>query len=99
MFLDNVLTACIMFEQGRPTGAPHREPEGRTTAIEGQNVVLPVRLIGNHPQKSMEATAPEVRVTIPHALRSLCGPAQLRNAELRIIAHDVRELLAELARQ
>ncbi len=48
----------------------------------------------------MEPTVPEVRVTIPQALRSLCGnPAQLRRGELCIIAHDVRELLAELARQ
>jgi molybdopterin synthase sulfur carrier subunit len=43
---------------------------------------------------------PEVRVTIPQELRSLCGgDAPPRTAELCILAHDVRELLAELARQ
>lgn len=43
---------------------------------------------------------PEVRVTLPHALRSLCGSqAQVRNGELVMVARDVRELLAELARQ
>jgi sulfur-carrier protein len=51
-------------------------------------------------EKSMEATVPEVRVTLPQALRSLCGgSAPLRNGELPIIAENVRELLAELARQ
>jgi molybdopterin converting factor small subunit len=48
----------------------------------------------------MEAKVPEVLVTIPQALRSLCGgDGQSRHAELCITAHDVRELLAELARQ
>jgi molybdopterin converting factor small subunit len=48
----------------------------------------------------MEATIPEVRVTIPQALRSLCaGGAPLRDGELFVLARDVRELLAELARQ
>ncbi len=48
----------------------------------------------------MEAIAPEIRVTIPHALRSLCSAdAPLRNGALCISAHDVRELLAELARR
>jgi molybdopterin synthase sulfur carrier subunit len=48
----------------------------------------------------METTVPEVRVMIPQALRSLCaGHAQLRPGELSIVAHDVRELLAQLARQ
>ncbi|HUY35545.1 MAG TPA: MoaD/ThiS family protein [Pirellulales bacterium] len=43
---------------------------------------------------------PEVRVTIPRALRWLCGDdAPLRDAELRMVARDVRELLAELARR
>jgi molybdopterin synthase sulfur carrier subunit len=48
----------------------------------------------------MEATAPEVRVTIPQALRSLCGAdANLQQGILCMSAHDVRELLAELARR
>ena len=48
----------------------------------------------------MEATGPQVRVAIPQSLRSLCsGQAQLPHGELCIIGHDVRELLAELARQ
>ena len=48
----------------------------------------------------MEATVPEVRVTIPHELRSLCGgDAPLHNGELCLIAPDVRGLLAELSRQ
>jgi MoaD family protein len=36
---------------------------------------------------------------VPQMLRSLCGDAELRDAELSIRAHDVRELLAELARR
>ena len=48
----------------------------------------------------MPATVPEIQVLIPSALRSLCcGPARLRQANLRLVAHDVRGLLAELARQ
>src|SRR5580704_7777251 len=48
----------------------------------------------------MEATCPNVRVTIPQALRSFCSnSAQLSRAELSMRAHDVREVLAELARQ
>src|SRR5437764_1146024 len=48
----------------------------------------------------MEITIPEIRVTIPHALRSFCAPpARLRHGELCVTAHNVRELLAELARQ
>jgi molybdopterin converting factor small subunit len=48
----------------------------------------------------MQATAPEVRVTIPQALRSLCETgAGIRRGELRVAAHDVREVLAELARR
>jgi molybdopterin synthase sulfur carrier subunit len=48
----------------------------------------------------MAATVPEVRVAIPQALRSLCGGhATLRQGDLCLIAHDVRQLLAELARQ
>jgi len=43
----------------------------------------------------MEATIPKVRVAIPPELRPLCGG----RAELCVIAHDVRELLAQLARQ
>src|SRR5260221_14748873 len=48
----------------------------------------------------MEVTVPEIKVMIPSALRSLCGGApRLQNAELCLAAHDVRGLLAELARQ
>jgi len=48
----------------------------------------------------MQATIPEVRVTIPQALRSLCAAAApLRDGELCVLARDVRELLGELARQ
>ena len=48
----------------------------------------------------MEATSPQVRVSIPQSLRSFGGGiAQLPHGELCMIAHDVRELLAELARQ
>jgi MoaD family protein len=48
----------------------------------------------------MQGTIPQVRVTIPQALRSLCGgDAPLHNAEICIPARDVRELLAELARR
>ncbi|MFI5459377.1 MAG: MoaD/ThiS family protein [Isosphaerales bacterium] len=43
----------------------------------------------------MEATVPKVRVAIPPELRALCGG----RAELCMIAHDVRDLLAQLARQ
>jgi molybdopterin converting factor small subunit len=44
----------------------------------------------------MEAQRPVVRVVIPQSLRQLCGAA---TTELRMMAGDVRELLAELARQ
>jgi len=48
----------------------------------------------------MQSTIPEVRVAIPQALRSLCaGAAQSGSGELSLTARDVRELLAELARQ
>jgi molybdopterin converting factor small subunit len=48
----------------------------------------------------MEATIPEIQVMIPSALRALCsGPPRPRHAGLVLAAHDVRELLAELARQ
>lgn len=48
----------------------------------------------------MKTSAPEVHVTIPPALRSLCvTPAGTRNAELCLRAHNVRSLLAELALQ
>jgi molybdopterin converting factor small subunit len=43
----------------------------------------------------MEATVPKVRVAIPPELRPRSGG----RAELCIIAHDVRQLLAQLARQ
>jgi molybdopterin converting factor small subunit len=47
---------------------------------------------------SMEATIPEIRVTIPYQLRSLCASgAQSRGGELYLRAGDVRALLAELA--
>jgi molybdopterin converting factor small subunit len=50
--------------------------------------------------KSKVATDPEIRVAIPQSLRSLCsGRADLQHGELCVIAHDVRELLAGLARQ
>jgi molybdopterin synthase sulfur carrier subunit len=49
---------------------------------------------------SMEATVPEVRVAIPQALRAFCGShVQIPQGEICVAAHDVRELLAELARQ
>jgi sulfur-carrier protein len=48
----------------------------------------------------MEATVSEVLVSIPSALRPLCGgQARSRQADLRLTARDVRGLLAELARQ
>jgi molybdopterin synthase sulfur carrier subunit len=48
----------------------------------------------------MVGPVPNVRVTIPQALRSLCGSeGRLRDGQLCISAHDVRALLAELARQ
>jgi molybdopterin converting factor small subunit len=47
---------------------------------------------------SMDATIPQIRVTIPQELRSLCGGgAQGRRGELSLRAHDVRGLLVELA--
>lgn len=46
----------------------------------------------------MNSTAPEIRVTIPPALRPLCGDASLRKAELCLSGADVRELLDQLAR-
>ena len=48
----------------------------------------------------MEVAFPEVRVTIPQELRSLCGgAAPSRRGEICIRAHDVRGLLAELGRR
>ena len=48
----------------------------------------------------MEATIPEVRVAIPQELRTLCsGGAPPRRGEICVRAHDVRGLLAELARR
>jgi molybdopterin synthase sulfur carrier subunit len=48
----------------------------------------------------MEATVPEIRVLIPSALRPLCGSTpRSRLADVCLVAHDVRGLLAELARQ
>jgi len=48
----------------------------------------------------MEPSIPEVRLTIPHELRSLCGGgASSRRGEICIRAQDVRMLLAELARR
>lgn len=48
----------------------------------------------------MEAAVPEIRVVIPQSLRSLCsGSGNQRKTELRLAAHNVRELLAELGRQ
>lgn len=48
----------------------------------------------------MEARVPEVRLTIPQALRSFCeGHVQLRQGDLCLSARNIRELLAELARE
>lgn len=48
----------------------------------------------------METVVPEIRVVIPQSLRSLCGGSgHQRQTELRIPAHSIRELLAELGRQ
>lgn len=48
----------------------------------------------------MHTTIPDVRVMIPHELRSLCGGrVQSRQAELHVPANSVRELLAQLARR
>jgi sulfur-carrier protein len=44
-------------------------------------------------------TLPEVRVTVPQALRAFCGTGHARQPEFCLLAQDVRELLAELARQ
>ena len=47
----------------------------------------------------MEATIPEIRVTIPRELRALCGNgARSQREEIAVHAHDVRGVLAELAR-
>jgi sulfur-carrier protein len=43
----------------------------------------------------MAATVQRVRVAIPYELRSLCGG----EAELELAGHDVRAVLAELARR
>ena len=48
----------------------------------------------------MDSAVPEIRVTIPHQLRSLCGAgAPSRAGEICLCAGDVRALLAELARR
>ncbi|HEX5443135.1 MAG TPA: MoaD/ThiS family protein [Pirellulales bacterium] len=46
----------------------------------------------------MSSTAPQIRVTIPPALRPLCGDVPSRRAELCFAAASVRELLSQLAR-
>lgn len=47
----------------------------------------------------METPAPQVRVTIPPALRPLCDAnAPMRRAELCLAGGSVRQVLAELAR-
>jgi adenylyltransferase/sulfurtransferase len=47
----------------------------------------------------MEGPIPQIRVTIPRELRALCGNgAQSPRAEIAVHAHDVRGVLAELAR-
>jgi molybdopterin converting factor small subunit len=47
----------------------------------------------------MEGPIPEIRVAIPRELRSLCdNGAQSQRGEISVRAHDVRGLLAELAR-
>lgn len=46
----------------------------------------------------MAAVLPEVRVTLPQALRSFCAdPQYLRRGEVLLPAADVRTLLAQLA--
>jgi molybdopterin synthase sulfur carrier subunit len=48
----------------------------------------------------MQVTAPQVRVILPHALRSICsGPEWERPGEICLRARDVRDALEELARQ
>ena len=48
----------------------------------------------------MEATDPQITVMIPSALRALCdGEVRQRSSGLSITAHDVRSLLARLAKQ
>jgi molybdopterin converting factor small subunit len=49
-------------------------------------------------ETSIDGTDRKIRVTIPHSLRSLCvAPADLPQGELCFNAHNVRELLAQLA--
>ncbi len=49
---------------------------------------------------SMEATVPEIRVTIPRELRALCGNgAPSQRGEFSVRASDVRGVLAELAQR
>src|SRR5260221_5680587 len=50
---------------------------------------------GRENEQLIEDMVPKVRVAIPQELRSLCGG----RAELSLIAHDVRESLAQLARE
>jgi molybdopterin synthase sulfur carrier subunit len=51
-------------------------------------------------EATVQATAPEIRVMIPSALRSLCsGQMRPRHEGLCLAAHDLRGLLAELARE
>ena len=51
-------------------------------------------------EAAKKVTIPEIQVMIPSALRSLCaGEGRSRSAGLDLAAHDVRGLLAELARQ
>lgn len=51
-------------------------------------------------EATAQATVPEIRVMIPSALRALCSaPTRSRPVELCLAAHEVRGLLAELARQ
>lgn len=47
----------------------------------------------------MEMSIPEIRVMIPAALRPFCNGSTPWQSELTLPASDVRELLAELARQ
>jgi molybdopterin converting factor small subunit len=49
---------------------------------------------------TIEAAIPEIRLTIPHQLRSLCSDdAQSRGGEICLHAKSVRSLLGELARR
>jgi molybdopterin converting factor small subunit len=57
-------------------------------------------VLGLPEHTSMEAAIPQIRVAIPHQLRSLCGGgARSPAGEIHLCASDVRSLLGELARR